>query len=315
LTAGRFVELTAIQHPDDPLYVYNWANKQYESVPYPNKNAQTEMWDARQWRQYLLAFSKAGFDVLSLDKRGHGITGGLTSCDNGEMAEDVFRALDHMESGDGVRMLSPDGKLLVGSQAAGLMLAGVPAKKAPVVIGGSSQAAMITSWAMQKNFVGFTAFNKPGEEYTPPKGYNIKSGLVFASFAGGIGYTEEARIFREGAFRNEVNTLYITSSEILANIDKWPAVFIGKGLWDALESTEGTFDTYKRAKGLKELVFVRGPHSENECGDANVSYMKEKMVEFSVRSVVNPEARYPEFTSFKEAVLSSPPIWEPSSRP
>lgn len=177
LIAGRFVELTAIQHPDDPLYVYNWATKQYESVPYPNKNAHTEMWDARQWRQYLYAFNKAGFDVLSLDKRGHGITGGLTSCDNGEMAEDQFRILDQMESGNGLRILSPDGQLLVGNRSAGLLLAEVPAKKVPVVIGGSSQASMITSWAMQKNFVGFTAYNKPGEEYTPPKGYNIKSAL------------------------------------------------------------------------------------------------------------------------------------------
>ena len=168
---------------------------------------------------------------------------------------------------------------------------------------------------MQKNFVGFTAYNKPGEEYTPPKGYNIKSALVFASFAGSIGYTEVARIYREAAFRIELNTLYITSSEILANINKWPAVFIGKGLWDALESTEGTFDSYKRAKGLKELVFVRGPHSENECGEENVAYMKEKMVEFAVRSVVNPGAEYPELKSFKDAILSSPPIWEPSSRP
>ena len=139
--------------------------------------------------------------------------------------------------------------------------------------------------------------------------------IVFASFAGSIGYTEIARIYREAAFRNELNTLYITSSEILANINKWPAVFIGKGLWDALESTEGTFDSYRRAKGLKELVFIRGPHSENECGEENVAYMKEKMVEFAVRSVVNPGAEYPELKSFKDAVLSSPPIWEPSSRP
>lgn len=315
LTAGRFVELTAIQHPDDPLYIYNSATKQYESVRYPNKDAHTEMWDARQWRQYLHAFNRAGFDVLSLDKRGHGITGGLTSCDNGEMAEDLFRILDQMESGIGLRLLSPSGQVLAGNQAAGLMLAGVPAKKAPVVIGGSSQSSMITSWAMQKNFVGFTAYNKPGAEYAPPKGYNIKSALVFASFAAGIGYTEMPRIYREGAFRNELNTLYITSSEILANIDKWPAVFIGKGLWDALESTEGTFDSYRRAKGLKQLVFVRGPHSENECGEENLVYMKEKMVEFAVRSVMNAGNRYPEFKSFREAVLSSPPIWEPSSRP
>ncbi len=111
------------------------------------------------------------------------------------------------------------------------------------------------------------------------------------------------------------NVMFLPSSEILTNIDKWPAVFFGKGLWDKYVSVEGTFEAYKRATGLKELVFVRGPHSENEYGKENVTYMRKKMVEFAIQAVVNPGIEIPGPANLKSAVCSSPPYWEPSSKP
>jgi fermentation-respiration switch protein FrsA (DUF1100 family) len=105
------------------------------------------------------------------------------------------------------------------------------------------------------------------------------------------------------------------TSEILANIDKWPAVFFGQGLWDSYQSPEGTYEAYRRAKGLKELVFYRGPHSQKEMGAKFEAYLTNKMTEFAVRALVNPEKKYPELKSFKEAVLSSPAYWESTSRP
>jgi hypothetical protein len=74
------------------------------------------------------------------------------------------------------------------------------------------------------------------------------------------------RAKQEAVLRAERNTMFISTSEILANIDKWPAVFIGHGLWDVFQSSEGTYDAYCRAKGLKELIFVRGPHIHDYAG-------------------------------------------------
>jgi hypothetical protein len=122
-------------------------------------------------------------------------------------------------------------------------------------------------------------------------------------------------LYREAAYRVEMNIIFCPTSEILANIDKWPAVFFGHGLWDTYQSPEGTYESYRRAKGLKELVFYRGQHASQRGWAENVAYLINKMTEFAVRALVNPEKKYPELKSFKEAVLSSPPYWEPTSRP
>jgi hypothetical protein len=183
---------------------------------------------------------------------------------------------------------------------------------------------MITCFAMQKNFVGWTAFNEPDQKYSPAKKYNIKAALLLADFAGGLGYVSTPDfmgawgVYQEAALRVEKYTMRQPTSEILTNIDQWPAAFFGKGLWDEYQSAEGTYEAYRRAKGLKELVFVRGPHSEVQWGAENITYMINKMTEFAVRALMNPDKKYPEFKSFKEAVLSSGTngsYWEPTSRP
>jgi hypothetical protein len=313
---GNNRQLFGIQHPDAPRNVYNVQTKQYEDVPSPNKDLQVESWGVRETRQYLYAFNQAGFDVLAMDNRGHGYSGGVNSRDNTENAEDVFRKLDQMESGEGLTILTPTGQLLQGKETAGLLLRGMPAKKVPVLLGGLSLGSQITCYAMQKNFAGWTAFNEPDQKFTPAKKYNIKGAILLGDFAGGIGYVNDpVGIYTEAAYRVEKYTMIRPTSEIIANIDKWPAVFFGKGLWDVYESAEGTYDTYRRAKGLKELVFIRGPHAVDASGSKNVAYLINKMTEFAIRSVVNASKKYPELKSFKEAVLSSPPYWEPTSRP
>jgi pimeloyl-ACP methyl ester carboxylesterase len=317
---GCSYQMCTIQHPYAPLYVYNIQTKQYEFVPYPNKNFQSKRWGIRTTRQYLYSFNQAGFDVLMVDKRGHGISGGVNAYDSAEMAEDIFRMLDQLESGDGLSLLTSTGHLLRGKETAGLLLRGLSAKKVPVIVGGESQGSMVTCFAMQKNCVGWTAYNEPGQKFSPDKKYNIKGAILLADFAGGFGYVDNPDfmgswgVYREAAFRVEKNTMKQPSSEILANIDKWPAVFFGKGLWDHYQSAEGTYEAYHRAKGLKELVFLRGPHDPAWAGIKNATYMTDKMIEFAVRAVVNPGKKYPEFKSLKEAVISSPPYWEPSSR-
>jgi len=315
LIGGRSIETTAIHHPKDPLYVYESETKKYKTIHYPNKQGKTEKWGLRQWREYLYAFNQAGFDILTVDKRGHGISGGLSASDTGEQAEDLFRMLNQLESGNGLRILNPTGEILSGNKAAGKLLQGKKAKNIPIVIGGSSQGSIVTSWAMQKNFNKYFPYNHPEGKFTSPYRYNIKGALMLADFAAGIGYADPDYVLFEGYLRTMKNVMFIPSSEILTHIDRWPAVFFGKGLWDKHISVEGTFEAYKRVTGLKELVFVRGPHSENEFGEENVNYMRRKMVEFAIRSVVNPESKIAGPSDLKSAVCSSPPFWEATSKP
>jgi len=315
IIGGRGIETTAIHHPDDLLYVYDPETKKYKGISYPNEQGMTEKWGLRQWRDYLYALNQAWFDVLTIDKRGHGISGGLTASDTGEQAEDLFRILDQLESGNGLRMLTPTGELLEGEQAVGKLLRGEQAKSVPLIIGGASQGSMVTAWAMQKNFAEFCPYNHPEGKCTSLYGYNIKGALMLADFAAGIGYAEPVYTLLEGCLRTMENVMFFPSSEILTNIDKWPAVFFGKGLWDNYVSVEDTFEAYKRATELKELVLVRGPHSENECGKENVTYMRTKIVEFAIQAVTNPGIKIPGPANLKTAVCSSPPYWEPSSKP
>jgi fermentation-respiration switch protein FrsA (DUF1100 family) len=109
--------------------------------------------------------------------------------------------------------------------------------------------------------------------------------------------------------------MWMPTSEVLTNIDKWPAVFFGHGLWDTYQSPEGTYESYRRAKGLKELVFYRGGHGASTRGAENIAHLIKKMTEFATRALVNPGKKYPELKSFKEAVLNSAPYWDPTTRP
>jgi hypothetical protein len=319
LMGGFSDQMFAIKHPDAPYYVYDDQTKQYKGIPYPNKDFQTEKWGMNVYRKYFYSFHQAGFDVLAVDHRGHGYSGGLHSRDNSEMAEDIFRKLDQLESGNGLTILTPNGQLLQGAkETSDLLLRGMSAKQVPVLIGGLSLGSQISCYAMQKNFVGWTDYNETGHKFSPAKKYNIKGALLLSDFAGGLGYVSDRdlkAVYEEAAYRVEKHTMIRPTSEILANIDEWPAVFFGKGLWDTYQSAEGTYEAYRRAKGLKELVFVRGTHAFQPWGAENIAYMINKMTEFAVRSLVNPDKKYPELKSLKEAVLSSPPYWDPTSRP
>jgi hypothetical protein len=314
---GHGTNFFAVNHPNDPKYIYNVQKKQYEGIPYPNKQFQTEQWNSSH-RQILYAFNQVGFDVLAVDNRAVGYSGGLNSRDNTEMAEDIFRKLDQLESGEGLTVLTPSGQLLQGKQTAGLLLRGMSAKQVPVLISGQSYGSVISCYAMQKNFVGWTAYNEPSQKFTSAKKYNLKGALLISNFAGGLGYVNEKgtiqAVYEEAVRRIETYTMPRPTSEILANIDRWPAVFFGQGLWDYLESPEGVYEAYSRAKGLKELMFYRAGHTM-VMGTKIVPNLLNKMTEFAVRAVVNPSKKYPELQSFKEAVLSSEPEWDPTSRP
>ena len=121
----------------------------------------------------------------------------------------------------------------------------------------------------------------------------------------------------EGLMRSEYNVPYVPTGEVLAGIPQWPELFLGRGLWDHAGGLEATLDVYNRATGPKELVVVRGPHSENEYGPSNVKHMQDRVAAFA-RAVARGDKSIPGAASFgnlKELVESAPKVWEASMEP
>lgn len=314
-------QMTAIQHPDEKAYRIDAATGRAVAMAFPN--ATTETMGQRWWRENLHALNAAGFDVLAYDRRGEGISGGFSDTNTLEQGEDVFRALVQLESGEGLRLLTPSGELLEGRAAGGRLLAGMKASQIPIVLGGYSRGSMSMAWAMTKNFVESCSYDMPAPTCAPPKGLaNIKGAILIASFASGAGYVPDAPDLADrnlflGGMAADHHIVFYPSSATLAGMDRWPAAFFGKGLWDRAESVEGTIAAYDRIRGLKEIVVARGPHSIETWDPADLHYLQERMVAFAKAAVTGrstvPGGR--PWTDLKSLVATTPDRWEASSRP
>ena len=146
--------------------------------------------------------------------------------------------------------------------------------------------------------------------------------MLYASFVSGAGYLPEARDLADrnlflGGMAADNRVAFYPNSAVLASMDRWPAVFFAKGLWDRAESLEGTIAAYDRVRGLKEIVVVRGPHSMETWPQPEIERVKDRMVQFAVAAVQGrtslPGAR--PWSNIKELVATTPDVWEPSSAP
>ena len=321
VSAGGGEQLTAIQHPDEVSIVVDPATRKAQSVKFPN--ATTEGMGMRSWRAHIHALNLAGFDVLSYDRRGEGLSGGFSDTNTLEQSEDIFRALTQMESGAGMRLLTPDGQLLEGDAARGKLLAGQKAREIPLLLLGYSRGSMATGWAMAKNYAGACSYDLAEVTCTAPKGYaNIKGAVLFASFVSGAGYLPEARDLADrnlflGGMAADNNVVFYPNSAVLASMNRWPAVFFAKGLWDRAESLEGTVAAYDRVTGLKDIVLVRGPHSMDTWPAAEHVRVRQRMVNFAVASVQGRSTLdgTPKRSNLKDLVATTPNVWELSSQP
>jgi hypothetical protein len=316
LSGGRSIETTATHHPDYSASVWSEEAGGWVQTSYPDEERRAEGFGGRPWRTYLLAFARAGFDVLTLDKRGHGISGGANDANANEHGEDIFRVLDAMETGNGVRILNPAGKLLQGRETAGLLLSGRSARTLPVFLAGASQGCMVVCWAMHKNFVGPCDFERPEPKARVPYGYNIKGALLIAPFGGGLGYRAPDDALVEAFRRVETHVQLMPTGEVLAGVSKWPAIFIGRGLWDFSESLEGSLECFRRAAGRRMIVTVRGPHGEGEWGEKNIAYMQDCMTSFATAVLSGKQFEdYVEPRTLRELVAMAPPYWPSTARP
>jgi hypothetical protein len=312
---GGGSEITAIDNPQTVPFVLDPATGDYVA----NKEDKlSEEPGSRHWRGFVHALNAAGFDVLVTDRRGNGISGGRNGYNTAEQANDMFRELAQMDSGDGLRILTPGGEVLSGQAAAGRLLGGQRSSEIPIVIGGYSRGSYATQWAMHKNFVQNCNYDVAEPVCEDPVGLdNIKGAILYGPNSAGLGYRVRGHDQIEGALREEFNTTYYVDSGVLANVDKWPGLQIVKGTWDYVEGLEGSLDAYSRATGLKDISVFLGPHGLATQHPENMRFAGERMVAFARAAVLGqPEvegAVSPE--NLKELVTSVPHHWELTTAP
>ncbi len=308
-------ELTAIDDPRSPAVERNAAG-QYVLDKQPD--ALSEQYGMRYWRGFASALNEAGFDVLVTDRRGNGISGGVAGFNTAEQANDMFRELDQMESGDGLRLLTPSGEVLAGRDASGKLMAGMQAADIPVVLAGYSRGSYAVAWAMQKNFVRDCDRDIPDGGCRPALGRpNIKGAILYGPNSGGLGYRLAGHDMVEAALRTEFNTTYYVDSDVFANVGQWPGLLIAKGIWDYVEGLEGSLEAYRQAREPKEIFVFRGPHPLATQDPGNMRQAGARMVAFARAAVLGKArvegARPP--ADLKDLVTSSADHWERTTAP
>jgi pimeloyl-ACP methyl ester carboxylesterase len=308
-------EVTSIDNPSSEAYILDAATGNYISNPEETLSEEAGM---RYWRGFLNDFHQAGFDVLITDRRGNGISGGRNGYNTAEQANDIFRELEQLDSGNGLRLLTPEGETHEGEAAARLLLDGASAHEVPVVVGGYSRGSYATQWFMQKNFVENCNFDIPDAPCEAPVGLtNVKGAILYGPNSAGLGYRMAGHDAVEGALREDFSTTYYVDSSALAGVDKWPALQIVKGTWDYVEGLEGSFETYARAKGLKDISVFLGPHGLATQHPENMAFAGERMVAFATAAVLGRESVEGSVnpTDLKQLVLSVPQHWELTTDP
>ena len=328
MSGGGGTRTTAITDPRERLYRID-ANGKTHLISTPNENSGAS--GQHYWRAKATLFNKTGFDVLLFDRRGVGISGGYSDTNTHQQGRDLLAIVASLRSGDGLRAMSPAGETRKGRAAAESVHGGPSTDGLPVILFGNSRGTMATGWAMTKNFDKDCTLDMPEITCGPPVGdRTIKGAILFAEFTSGQGYVmdkpsiedEERGLGRDrplfiGGNEVENNLIFFPSSAILAGMDKWPAAFFARGLWDYAASLQGTVDSYHRVKGLKELVVVRGPHPFESWPAEERRRTQERALAFAL-AVIQGKSRIEDgrpWTNMKELVATTPDVWEESTKP
>ena len=308
-------ELTAIDDPRTEAVAPDPASGRHVLGKFPDDLS--EQPGMRHWRGFVSALNEAGFDVLVTDRRGNGISGGVNGFNTAEQANDVFRTLEQLETGEGLRTLGPAGEVLTGREAGGRLLAG-RATEMPVVLAGYSRGSYAVAWAMHKNFVEDCDRDRPDGGCRPSRGWaNIRGAILYGPNAGGLGYRVAGHDMIEAALRLEHNTAYYVDADVFAKVGTWPGLMVVKGTWDYVEGLEGSLDAYRRAREPKDIFVFRGPHSLASQDAENMRLAGARMAAFAEAAVLGraqvESALRPR--DLKELVGSSPSHWEPTNAP
>ncbi len=327
MSGGGGTRVAAITDPAEPLY-YVDDKGHHRTRPFPTQTSGQS--GQNHWRENARLFNRAGFDVLVLDRRGVGLSTGYSDTNTLQQGRDLLAIVAALRNGEGVRALNPAGETLKGSAAVQALRGTKGAQALPVLLLGNSRGTMASGWAMTMNFHRNCTYDLPEITCQPPVGDpSIKGAIVFAEFTSGPGYNPDRQGVedqgRTGSDRTlwiagnavELNVVFYPSSAILAGMEKWPAMFFARGLWDYAGALEGTVDSYSRVKGPKELVVVRGPHPFESWPEPDQRRARERAINFAV-NVIQGKSRIEgarPWTNMKELVATSSDVWEASTKP
>lgn len=313
---GGNSEFTASDLPGPEGVIFDpedgtWHNASY-TLP------QSEEPGQRVFRSFIYSLYDAGFDVLVTDRRGNGISGGNHGYDTAEQGYDMFRQLDALKTGEGLRVLTPAGKTLSGTDAAAALFPEGGVSDLPVVLGGYSRGSYATSWAMHKNFVEDCNTNAAEPDCAPAiADSRLKGAILYGPNPGGLGYRAPGHDMQEAALRVEYGTTYRLDGEVFEGISLWPAVSIIRGVWDYVEGLEGSLAAFEKAREPKEIYVFNGPHSTRTLTQDMASMIGARMVAFARAAVSGTDsvegAHHP--ANLKDLVLSAPDKWELTTTP
>lgn len=327
MTAGGGGRIAAISHPSDRLYRIEADGKtRINSFP----NATTGSSGQQLWRTLASILNEAGFDVLLHDRRGVGISSGYVDTNTLQQGRDLLAMVAALRTGEGLRALTPDGKVQHDKAAAQSVHGASRDEAMPVLLLGSSRGTMASGWAMTINYHKDCTYDLPQVTCREPlRDPSLRGAILLAEFTSGPGYVmrnpseeDEGRgLGRDrplfiGAAAVEQNIVFFPSSAILAGMDKWPAAFFARGLWDYAAALEGTVDSYSRVQGPKELLVVRAPHPYETWPTVEQQRVHERIVAFA-RDVTHRRKHVEgrPWTTMKELVATTSDVWEPSTKP
>ena len=329
-SGGGGDRITAIDDPVDKAYVID--PKTGNTIPDDDwPNATSGVKGEAVWRGVFFKLHQAGFDVLALDRRGVGISGGYSDTNTLQQGHDLLRIVAALRSGDGMRALTPKGEVDTGRAAAAAVLGNAPTEGLPVFLLGSSRGTMSSGWAMTINYDKDCSYDLPTITCKPPvRDETLKGAILIADFSSGVGYLESETTPKDdgrgpgrdrglfiGGIEVENNIVFFPSSAILAGMHTWPSAFFARGLWCYADGLEGEMDAYSRVKGLKDLVVVRGPHAFETWPASEKARVVDRIIAYAEAVVLDhktiPGRRT--WTNMKELVATTSDVWEPSTHP
>ena len=328
MTGGGGARIAAIDDPSDTLYRIEPSGR---TRPNDFPNATTGSPGQAVWRRLAVTLVAAGYDVLLYDRRGVGLSSGYSDTNTLQQGRDILAIVAALHTGAGLRALAADGTTVEGATAARLARGVDPAAALPVLLLGSSRGSMASGWAMTINFATDCAYDMPDPGCRPPRrDPSIRGAMLLSEFVSGVGYVsrnttpeDEAKglgrdrgLFIAGS-EVESNIVFFPSSAILAGMDRWPAVFLAKGLWDYATALEGTVDAYRRVRGPRELMVVRGPHPFETWPASEQRRLSERVVAFA-DAVVGGRRDVPggrRWHDLRSLVATTSDVWERSTRP
>jgi hypothetical protein len=323
MSNGGGGHLVAIEAPHEPLYHVDARTGKSVWNHFPN--ATTGAGGQRAWRDLLYRLNQAGFDVLSYDRRGIGISGGYCDTNTLQQGRDLLNVIAALPTGAGVRVLTPDGHTWSGGAAAKAIFGDADAAHMPVFLGGDSRGTMAVGWAMTRNFYRACDYDMTPVACHPPRRLpNVRGAIQIGDFSAGVGYLtsptqqdDRDRGLYTAGTETQYHIVFFPSSAVLAGIHTWPALLIARGAWDYAESLEGAIDAYDRVSGPKDLVVVRGPHTFEVWPSSERARVAARIVSFA-RAVVAGRRSVPDaarWSDMKQLIATAPDDGWRSPRP